>query len=195
MITTDPGASIFVDGKEVGNETTTIRIPKDENRKVRVEKIGYITQEKNYPNNKSIDLPRSDYLEMEVDDAYENSVSTDIANTNVDIVTNDENEEDDSWLNLNRVVLDYFDVLETSDKETGYLRTAWALNKFRAANIRTRLIVKYAGKDPLTYKVKLLSEIAPNGTSVKADEIFDEWDRVLKQYQPVIDDLRSRLAK
>ena len=96
---------------------------------------------------------------------------------------------------MNRVVLDYFDVLETIDENTGYIRTSWVLNKFKSSNIRTRLIVKFGGNNPLTYKVKLISEYAPPTVSIKADEQFQEWDRILRAYEPLIQDLRSRLTR
>ncbi len=58
------------------------------------------------------------------------------------------------------------------------------------------MIVKLGDTDPLTYKVKLVSEEsgAP-GTSVKSDEKYREWDRVLRKFQNVIDELQSRLSK
>jgi len=56
------------------------------------------------------------------------------------------------------------------------------------------MIVKLGDTDPLTYKIKLVSEESKKpGTSVKNDELYREWDRVLRKYSNVIDELQSRL--
>jgi hypothetical protein len=57
------------------------------------------------------------------------------------------------------------------------------------------MIVKLGDTDPLTYKVKLVSEESQKpGTSVKSDELYREWDRVLRKYGSVFDELQSRVA-
>ena len=55
--------------------------------------------------------------------------------------------------------------------------------------------MKLGNSNPLSYKVKLVSEISevPNA-SVKNDEQFKEWDRVLRKYKPVFSELESRIA-
>lgn len=194
-VTAESGSQIFIDGRQIASGTAKIKVPKKTTVNVQIKKPGFITAERNYQNVKTIDLPKSEYIKLDVDDAFENSISTDIANRDIEIRTNPKKSEEEIWLLLNRVILDHFDVLETADQKTGYLRTAWTLNKFKAASVRTRLIVKFSGENPLTYKVKLMSEIAPPLSSVKADELYQEWDRILRVYEPIIDDLRSRLAK
>jgi len=48
----------------------------------------------------------------------------------------------------------------------------------------------------LTFKVKLNSEFSGvSGTSVKADEQFRDWDRILRKYKNVISDFSNRLTK
>ena len=194
-ITSDPGASIIVDGKNVAGNSIRIKVAKNSTVDVRVEKVGFITAIRNYSNVRSMVLPKSEYIKLEPDDAFASSVSTDVANRHVEISAQMERSEEEIWKVISRVVLDHFDVIEIADSQTGYLRTAWTANSFRAASVRTRLIVKYAGNDPLRYRIKLASEIAPALTSVKADERYDEWDRVLRVYDPIMDDLRSRLTK
>lgn len=195
MVSSIAGTKILVDGNMVGNESAEVKVPDHTTVNVQVEKVGYITAIRNYRNAKSVDLPRSEFIALEEDDAFDNSVSTDLANRFMEIRTNPAKKEKEVWRNLSRVVLDYFDILETADPQTGYLRTAWVTNKFHSATVRTRLIVKYSGSNPLTYRAKLVSEVAPPLTSVKLDEEFKEWDRVLRFYEPIIDDLRSRIAK
>jgi hypothetical protein len=60
--------------------------------------------------------------------------------------------------------------------------------------IRTRLIIKESSSEPLVFKVKLISEESNLPlTSVKSDELYKEWDRVLRSYSDIISELQARL--
>lgn len=192
-INTDEGGKIFVDGKLIGTNTVKISVESNSSVNVRVEKVGFITAERNYVNNKSNKLPSTDYIRLEVDDAFENSFTTDLANRDIDVKTS--LPELDAWKLLSRIVQGYFDVIEVSDNTTGYLRTAWVVKNFKAATIRTRLIVKAGSTTPLSYKVKLVSEIAPADASSRADEAFKMWDRVLRSFENVVPEIQSRMSK
>lgn len=183
-------AKIFVDGVLVGNGQATIVVPKNACVNVKVVKVGFLPAEKNYCNKKGFaEPPSKDYLKLEVDEAYVASIQTDIAN--VDIGVKPRTEGPDAWKNLNQIVVSYFDVIELSDKETSYLRTAWAVQSFKSGVVRTRFIVKGAQDG---FKVKLVSEISNTpGVSVKNDESFKEWDRVLRKYEGLITEIQSRI--
>jgi hypothetical protein len=93
-------------------------------------------------------------------------------------------------------VLSHFDVLENADRETGYLRTAWQSKSYSdgAVVIRTRVIIKRTSSDPLRYTVKLASERSKGaGASVRDDDSFAPWDRVLAGYQGLIGELQAKL--
>ena len=192
-INTDADCKIIVDGKQVAANTTQIKVLPYSTVNVRVEKIGFIPSERNYTNDGKQVLPKSEYIQLEKDDAYENSYVTDIANRDVDIHTT--HSEDESWKLISRIITNNFDVIQVTDKSTGYMCTAWVVKKFRAATIRTRLIIKTASTAPLTYKAKLVSEIAPVGTSSNQDENYRAWDRLLRTFENVIPDLQARLNK
>jgi hypothetical protein len=58
------------------------------------------------------------------------------------------------------------------------------------------MIVKLGNSDPLTYKVKLISEQSGmSQTSVKSDELFKEWDRILRKYKEIVNEIQTRLTK
>ncbi len=192
-VNSDPDAKIYVDGKMVSTGTTKIIVPTNSTINIRIEKIGFITQERNYINNGKSELPATDYIKLEVDDAYENSFTTQIANKDIDLKT--DKDENDAWLLINRIVAGQFDVIEVTDKTTGYLRTAWIVKKFKSATVRTRLIIKSGTSNPVSYKVKLVSEIGPANVSSKEDENFKEWDRLLRTFENIIQELQSRLGK
>jgi len=187
-------ASIFSNGVKVGTGQAEIIVLGSSCVTINIRKIGFLDIEETICNKKGFPKPpKSKYFEMITDPAYDASVQTDIANTDIEIVLNTERSEIDSWKIINQIITGYFDVIEIADRETGYLRTAWNLHTFDNVNIRTRFIVKIGSLNPLSYKVKLVSEIAESGTSVKSDHKFSEWDRVLRTYETIIDQLVSRL--
>jgi hypothetical protein len=194
VVSTLNGATILVDGKPIAGGSTQISVPYNSTVNVRVEKMGFITQERQYIyNQQSRDLPKKDFIKMEEDDAFKSSSTTDIANRDIDIRT--VRNEDETWKVMSQIIASHFDILEVTDKTTGYIRTAWVTKTFRSSTIRTRLVIKLGGTNPLTYKAKLISEIAPSKTATKDDDAFKQWDRLLRIYEPILTELQSRLLK
>ncbi|MDB4918486.1 hypothetical protein [Mucilaginibacter sp.] len=192
----EPDAKIIVDGQPLGTGNLKIKVPKNSCVDVKVQKSGFLKYEQTFCNKKGMaDPPRKQFFDMKKDDAEEASIKTDQANIDFSIEVNKKQDPTDVWKRVNQIVTDYFDAIEVADKETSYLRTAWSIQTFMQNTIRTRLIIKLAKSDPLTYKVKLVSEYSGSAlTSVKADELFHDWDRVLRKYQNVISDFTTRLG-
>ncbi len=188
-------AEIYIDGKLMGKGNTEVLILSNSCVTVRVEKMGFLDETITFCNKKnSAAPPKTYYLEMIRDDAFDASIQTDIANIDIELRTT--KSEIDAWKLISMIVTSYFDVIEVTDRETGYLRTSWVIQTFKQNTIRTRLIVKLGDTDPLIYKIKLVSEESRRpGTSVKSDELYREWDRVLRKYGTVFDELQSRLNK
>jgi hypothetical protein len=174
--TSESDASIIVNGQRVGSGTFKLKCDSKECYKVKAEKPGFLKYENTVCGKKAgPEPPKNLYFEIQV---------------------NSDLDPTEAWKLTYQIVTDYFDAIEVSDKETSYLRTAWSVQSFTQNTIRTRLIIKLAKSSPLTFKVKLNSEFSGfNGTSVKADEAFIEWDRVLRKYQNVINDFSTRLQK
>ena len=188
-------AEVYIDGKLMGKGQADVLILSNSCVTVKIVKVGFLNETISFCNKKhSAAPPKTYYVEMKRDDAYDASIQTDIANIDIELRTT--KAEEDAWKLISMIVTSYFDVIEVTDRETGYLRTSWVIQTFKQNTIRTRLIVKLGDTDPLTYKVKLVSEEsrAP-GTSVKSDELYREWDRVLRKYGNVFDELQSRLNK
>ena len=187
-------AAIYSNGIKVGTGQAEVIVLSKSCITITIKKIGYLDIEETICNKKGFPKPpKTKYFEMITDPAWDASVQTDMANTDIEVQLSTSRSEVDSWKILNQIVTNYFDVIEISDRETGYLRTAWNLHTFDNAAIRTRMIIKIGTLEPLSYKVKLVSEIAAPGTSVKSDHLFSEWDRVLRTYETVIDQITSRL--
>ena len=192
----EPDAKIIVDGQSLGTGSLKIKVPKNSCVNVKIQKPGFLRYEQTYCNKKGMtEPPKKQFFDMKKDDAEEASIKTDQANIDFSIEVNKKLDINDVWKRTNQIVTDYFDAIEVADKETSYLRTAWSIQSFAQNTIRTRLIIKLSKSDPLTYKVKLVSEYSGMPlTSVKADEQFHDWDRVLRKYQNIISDFTTRLG-
>lgn len=187
-------AEIYVNGKLLGKGSTEVTVPKNDCVTVITKKTGFLTETIEFCNQKGVtDPPKTYYITMKNDDAFDASVQTDIANVDIEVKVN-EMDKEKAWKLINQIVLNYIDVIEMTDKETGYMRTAWSLQTFQQNTIRTRVIVKEASSNPLVFKVKLVSEESGNTmTSVKDDHLFKEWDRVLRSYTNVFSEFQARV--
>jgi hypothetical protein len=182
-------AEITVNGRASGNGSAKVKFLANSCTKVSAQKDGFFAKPVEFCNNGLTKLPKAYYFELEPDAAFEASIKTDVAN--VDINIRPKKSLSETWKPINSLVLQYIDAIEISDKENFYLRTAWVAQTFNSGVIRTRLIIKSAGQEQ--FVVKILSEKADPGSSVKDDEKFKEWDRVLRKYSKISEELQNRL--
>jgi hypothetical protein len=138
--------------------------------------------------------PEADFIKLLSDESWSFSTASDQANVNFNIDVGASHTPDDAWKLLAQIATQNFDVIEVTDKETGYLRTGWNVWQRNGGRvIRTRVIVKLGSNSPLKYSIKVQSEWAPPGTSIKDDERFQSWDRILLTYKDLINEAQSRL--
>ena len=192
-LSTDADAQIFVNGSLVSSGKAEIKVSKNSKVNVKVKKAGYISEERNYNNDGVMKLPKSEFITLQKDASYASSSTNDLANRDIDIKT--DKTEEDAWKKLSSIITGTFDVIEVTDKSTGYLRTAWAVEKFGPVTIRTRLVIKMGNDNPLSYKVKIISERSEIALNAREDEKFETWDRLLRKYDNVIPEMQSRLSK
>ncbi len=199
-ITTAPNdAAIEIAGRRVGNGSYDLKVPKNSCVEVRVSKDGYVRYTKNYCNQTNMqEPPLTDFLEMAVDEAYTSSVSSDLANVRITVPVKAGIASEEAWRILSSIITGYFDILETVDYNTGYLTTSWQVQNFQSSIIRTRVIVSTGGNtDQIAYAVKLISQEAfldgKNQVTVKDDEKFQDWARILKKYDGLIQEIQARL--
>lgn len=199
-ISTAPNdASIEIAGKRVGNGNYDLKVSKNSCVEVRVSKDGFVRYIKNYCNQVNMqEPPTADFLEMQVDEAYTSSVSSDLANVRITVPVKAGITSEESWRILSSIITGYFDILETVDYNTGYLTTSWQVQNFQSSIIRTRVIVSSGGNtDQIAYAIKLVSQEAfldgQNSVTVKDDEKFSDWARILKKYDGLIQEIQARL--
>lgn len=190
----ESNAEIYINGKLVGKGFATVTVPSKDCVTVIIKSIGFLTERIEFCNKRNMTKPpKSYYVEMRRDDSYDASIQTDIANIDIELKCNSMG-KDKAWKLINQIVLNYIDVIEMTDKETGYLRTAWSLKTFMQNTVRTRIIIKESSTDPLVFKIKLISEYSGFPlTSVKSDELYKEWDRVLRSYSNLIGEFQARI--
>jgi len=189
----EPDAEIFANGQLVGKGKGTAVLLAYTDMLVECVKTGFLVERMQFYNKPNSPIPPKTYfIKMRPDDAFEASIKTDVANIDIELKTS--KSEDEAWLLINKILLSYIDVIEVTDKSTGYIRTAWAVQNFTQATIRTRIIVKMGDKNPLSYKLKLVCEYSKTeSVSAKDDQSFKEWNRVLRKYEPIVTEMPSRL--
>ncbi|WP_439473369.1 PEGA domain-containing protein [Algoriphagus formosus] len=196
-------AAIEIQGQRMGLGAYDVKIPKGQCVRVTVSKDGFVKYYKDYCNQANRNEPPiQETIEMARDQAYDNSVSSDLANVRITVPVDSAYSAEEAWRILSSIVTRYFDILETVDFNTGYLTTSWQVENFNSAVIRTRVIVSSGGNsDQLAYAVKLVSQAAelndPNRTkeviTVKDDEYFRDWSRIMIKYQGLIEEIQARI--
>jgi hypothetical protein len=193
--TTPNDATIKVDGKQVATGEYSIKILDGACVEVIIERAGYVPIVKNFCNQNNMQAPPvNEHISLKVDEAYTSSIQSDQANVNFSISVGATRTAEDTWKIMNQIVTNFFDVIEMSDKETSYLRTAWSIKNFPNNTIRTRIIVKPGNTGGSQYVVKIQSESSNQAnTGAKDDEKFKEWGRLLNTYKDVISEMQARL--
>lgn len=185
-------ANIHLNERQVAQGTYNVLVPIGSCATVKVALPSYASARRRYCDGDV--LPPNESIELAFDSAYTSSVASDQANVNFTIEVAPNKSQESAWSTISQVILSKFDVLEITDKETGYMRTAWEVTKFQHSVVRTRVIVKIGSNAPLKYVVKVASEYSDDdGVTVKDDEKFAEWDRLLNSYKDIINELQARL--
>src|SRR4051812_7584658 len=130
----EPDAVIYVDGKAAGASPIDIKIENNSCVSIKIVKTGFLTENLSFCDKKNAAIiPKTLYVELKRDDSYDASLKIDFANNDIDVHTT--KSEADAWRLLNQIITSQFDVIEITDKETGYLRTSWAVQTFRANTV------------------------------------------------------------
>lgn len=195
-VTTSPqSAKILVNGVLMGTGSLSVTVPSGDCVSVEVMEMGFISQATNYCKRPGVTAPpKSDYFKLEADESYSSSVEVDNANIDIPLEVKKDRTKEEAWKVIITTILGKFDVLEMNDVNSGYLRTAWVGKSSGGSTIRMRVIVKMSSEEPLTYKIKFISEIAPKPqTPYGADEKFFPFSRIWKKYDGFLDELITKL--
>ncbi len=189
-------ATITIDGQEVGSGTYQVKFDKhNEFYIVSVSAPGYITRKyrllKSNPKNSVVyTLPESE--------AHAASSSGDDMgiepNTWMDITCKKGLTEDVIWKRLMSVVTSYFDNVEVRDKSAGWIKTGWAINRFKHETVRTRLEVRmsFTDEDVVSYRARLTAEIKDN--DCKGSNCYIKYERTMRRFEPMIQELQTSVG-
>ena len=193
-------AQIFIDGLYVGDGIASFEMGKDDGFVViKAECPGYkpVTSKFYYKDSRD-----AVSFKMRRDASADYLSSTDLANkyftVNVSPSLLEKDEEGNvstvkAWRAVQNIILSYFDEIQSMDLTTGYFQTPWEYTKVPELDfaIRTRVTIKEnTVGDNVTFQVKVSSERA---TSAARVEGWTEQPYILKKFQPIIEELQSRL--
>lgn len=180
-------AKIIMGGAEVGQGSYSLRMGKQDYVMLRLTCPGYVDRVvRVYRNDKRNAIT----FTLEEDESFSASeASSDLANKYMTVVVREGLTSDVVWKRIILTISDLFPNLEVNDKDAGWVRSAWEVERFAYVTVRTRIEIKeIMGSDTPRYRVRLQSEIASNECGTH-DECFKAWDRVLKTYNQSINDL------
>ena len=102
-----------------------------------------------------------------------------------------------AWKLIHKIILNYFDEIQTTDMASGFVQTPWKYVTFPEAEkqIRSRVSVKQNSfGEELSFQIKVSSEMG-SILAQRRDESFQEIDRILKDLEPIISEFQTRLSK
>ena len=180
-------AKIILGGAEVGQGSYSLSVGKADYVMLKLTCPGYVDRVVRIY---KADKRNAITFTLEEDDAFSASeANADLANKYMTVNVREGLSAEDVWKRLILTVSDLFPNLEVSDKQAGWIRSAWMVERFAYVTVRTRIEIKEVmGQDTPRYRVRLQSEIASNDCGTH-DECFKKWDRVLKTYNETVLDL------
>lgn len=101
-----------------------------------------------------------------------------------------------AWKLLHQILLNYFEEIETTDVHGGYLQTPWNYKSFNLSEkqIRTRVTIRdISTPERVAFQIKISSEVA-SAMAARNGE-FTEIDRIPKEFEPMIEELQTRIGK
>lgn len=197
LTVTPTDASISVNGSLEAYGSFDVLVAKGKCQRVLVQKEGYIPYLETYCNqNDTESLPIIENLVLQEDETYHASIITERVNKQIPLVTRHSLSSPDAWKILIAIITREFDVLETVDFNAGYLITGWKYDEFNENRytVRSRVIVTNTGNtSENSYSVKIISQYGIGKASELADTSYKDWNRLLKKYYSILDEVEIRL--
>jgi hypothetical protein len=194
-ITTEPdGALVSVNDVGVGQSPTayTFQFLKTQSYAVSASKPGYF--EAIYPLiNANTPVGGGVHLVLQPDPSWSQTAATEADNTWVKIRVTPGMKPDAMWQKLVDTVTNRYSSIEQMDVSSGYIRTVPITKTFRNPLkgdfiIRTQFLGAMASREPLIYKVKILSERSDSPGR------WAPYPRLFKEDSQMIEELQNRLG-
>ena len=111
-------------------------------------------------------------------------------------ITDDHVDVSAAWKLLHQILLNYFEEISTTDFYGGYVQTPWQYKKFTLSEkqIRNRVTIRdISTPKRVAFQIKVSSEVA--GSNAARHGEFTEVDRIPKEFEPIIQELQTRIGK
>ena len=102
----------------------------------------------------------------------------------------------EAWKLLHQILLNYFDEIAMTDFYGGYVQTPWQYKTFQLSEMqmRNRVTIRdISTPDRVAFQIKVSSEVAPASAAMHGE--FEEVDRIAKEYEPLLEELQTRIGK
>ena len=204
VVVSPSDATIKVNGSYYGEGSATVKIKKNDFVIVEATAPGYETiNTRLYGNDdrKTIEIKLKEdiLLKQTVESSLANKFFTVKVSKSLytdDAITGKRNAEQ-AWKLAHNILLNYIDEIQTSDLASGYIQTPYYIKNYveSGKTLRSRVTIKETniGGD-LTFQIKLSSEIAPiQGRN--REESYQETNRLIKEFEPLISEFQTRLGE
>lgn len=101
-----------------------------------------------------------------------------------------------AWKLLHQILLNYFEEIAATDYSGGYLQTPWHYKTFQLSDkqMRARVTVRdISTPTQVAFQIKVSSEVA-SAMAARHGE-FTNVDRIMKELEPMLQELQTRLGK
>ena len=101
-----------------------------------------------------------------------------------------------AWKLLHQILLNYFEEIAATDYSGGYLQTPWHYKTFQLSDkqMRTGVTVRdISTPTQVAFQIKVSSEVA-SAMAARHGE-FTNVDRIVKELEPMLQELQTRLGK
>ena len=196
-------ASIYINNQFIGYGSGSFVRPKKGNMAViRIECNGYKTiHAKFYGEDKrsaiSYTLQQDGYYRMTAYSGIVNKYFTiDIDPMYYSISDDNKVDTKPAWKLLHQILLNYFDEIAMTDVYGGYVQTPWQYKTFQLSEMqmRNRVTIRdISTPDRVAFQIKISSEVAAAAAAMHGE--FEEVDRIAKEYEPLIEELQTRIGK
>ncbi len=134
-------------------------------------------------------------IALEPDTLWINTTESEATNRWLRIPVDSGIPQDSVWTKLLDSVTSRYKTIEQLDYHSGYLRSAVEVRQFRTrepseeALVRTHLVGMFSEREPLVYKVMVVSEIS------RFPGVWSNFDRVFKDDLRLVEELQGRLLE
>ena len=196
QIVSEPSeAVITVNGNNLGNSPVSYLFDfgREPSIEVQAVKTGYFTEQAllTGSDNSKIKDGRL-LLRLDEDESYLATTTSEATNSWLRIQADAGLDKEAVWQRIVDAVTSRYPGMEMMDVVSGYVRSVYSNRKFKSRRgdfeVRTRFVGTIANRDPLTYKLRLDSDIRANA------EDWRPFSRVFREDQQMVEEIQSRLG-